>query len=176
MSSNNKNSRLPNRRRAFIHHYIQTWNATDSARKAGYKGSDEALASMGSYLLRNPKVQAAIRTRLQNLQLSADEVLARLQVQATSDLSPFIRTTDSAGNPCKAFVDVDALIKAGKGCLIREIGYTKTGEVVVKTFDQQKALELLGRAQALFRDKTEITGKDGEPLFKSFVGIDPEKV
>lgn len=169
--------RLPNRRRAFIHHYLRTWNATESARKAGYRGVDHVLHMTGSRLLSNDKVKKAIQARLNKMQVSSDEVIARLADQAKSDLSPFIRTRDDQGNPLpKPYVDIEAIIKSGKGHMIRELAYTKTGDVVVKTYDQQKALELLGRAHGVFKDRTELTGKDGSELFKAFIGIDPDKV
>lgn len=40
-------------------------NATDAARKAGYTGSDEVLATQGTRLLRNAEVAALIRRREQ---------------------------------------------------------------------------------------------------------------
>ena len=38
-------------------------NATEAARKAGYKGNENALGVMGLKLLRNAKVKTAIQTR-----------------------------------------------------------------------------------------------------------------
>lgn len=49
------------RQQAFVESY--TGNATDAARKAGYTGTDEALAVTGSRLLRNPKVREALEAR-----------------------------------------------------------------------------------------------------------------
>jgi phage terminase small subunit len=56
-----KSRGLTARQRAFVEAYAG--NATDAARKAGYKGSDATLSVTGHYLLRNPKVREAIEKR-----------------------------------------------------------------------------------------------------------------
>jgi phage terminase small subunit len=52
---------LTPKQQAFVEAY--TGNATEAARVAGYRGGDAACAVMGSQLLRNPKVRAAIDAR-----------------------------------------------------------------------------------------------------------------
>lgn len=53
--------RLNPRQRAFAEHYVQSANATESARRAGYNGSENTLATTGHDLLRNPKVAAYLK-------------------------------------------------------------------------------------------------------------------
>jgi len=55
-------------------------NATEAARRAGYGGSDETLATQGWYLLRNPEVRAAIDARL--LEGSVRRIATREERQA----------------------------------------------------------------------------------------------
>ena len=53
--------KLTPRQQKFVDAYAG--NATDAARRAGYRGTDNTLAQTGSDLLRNPEVRAAIRRR-----------------------------------------------------------------------------------------------------------------
>ena len=55
--------KLTARQRKFIALY--DGNGTDTARKAGYKGSDDVLGKTAFDLLRNPKIVAAIQKREQ---------------------------------------------------------------------------------------------------------------
>lgn len=53
------------RQLAFVEHYLADPNATQAAKKAGYRGNDAVLASTGCVLLRNPKVVALLKGRSQ---------------------------------------------------------------------------------------------------------------
>jgi phage terminase small subunit len=46
--------------KAFVQHYKASGNATQAARAAGYKGSDETVAVTGSRMLKLAKVQRAL--------------------------------------------------------------------------------------------------------------------
>ena len=56
-----KESKLTPKQRLFVQYYCG--NATDAARKAGYKGNDNTLSIVGFENLRKPNVQAAIQAR-----------------------------------------------------------------------------------------------------------------
>jgi phage terminase small subunit len=66
--------------------YIVTLNETESSRLAGYKGDDNALAVQGHHNLRNPKIMAYVRARLEQHAMSAEEVLVRLTDIGRNDL------------------------------------------------------------------------------------------
>lgn len=53
--------KFSHKQQAFINAY--QGNATEAARKAGYKGGDNALGVQGHELLKNPKVAQAIKDR-----------------------------------------------------------------------------------------------------------------
>lgn len=55
-----KNQPLNPRQKAFVDHFHACGNATQAARMAGYEGTDQSLAVMGSRLLKHVKVRAAI--------------------------------------------------------------------------------------------------------------------
>ena len=56
-----KESKLTPKQRLFVQYYCG--NATDAARKAGYKGNDNTLSIVGFENLRKHNVQAAIQAR-----------------------------------------------------------------------------------------------------------------
>lgn len=91
--------------------------------------------------------------------MSANEVLARFSEIARFDPSEFINTEHG-----KPFVDVKALIAAGKGHMITELYYDASGNQRVKFKDGQSALVKLGDANRLFINRTEVTGADGGPV------------
>ena len=83
---------LTPKQQSFIDAYLVNPNATDAARKAGYKGNDNTLHAMGAENLRKPTIQLALKERGTPQEaakkakiLSADEVLERLSKFAASD-------------------------------------------------------------------------------------------
>jgi len=71
---------LTNKRIAFVEHYLACWNASEAARRAGY-----AHRSEGPRLLSNADVQAYVKLRLADIQMTADEVMQRLADHARDD-------------------------------------------------------------------------------------------
>jgi phage terminase small subunit len=72
---------------AFVHWYCSAavnMNATEAARRAGYKGNDKTLAVMGAENMGKPKIRALIDKRLERALSGADvtveAVLRRVQV------------------------------------------------------------------------------------------------
>jgi len=60
---------VPERMRKFVAAYMETGNATEAARRAGYgNGTDSACAVAGSELLRKPKVKELIEKAQQKLE------------------------------------------------------------------------------------------------------------
>jgi len=70
---------LTPKQQRFVDHYIETGNATEAARLAGYSGSDNTLRSMGGENLLKPAIASAIKERQVGTQekriASGDEVL-----------------------------------------------------------------------------------------------------
>lgn len=138
---------LSHKQRVFIEEYLQCWNATESVIKAGYKASNRQRASeIGHQLLQKTPVSEEIRRRVEELAMSADEVLIRLAAQARSSLDDFL---DDSGK-------ID-LLKARDNnklhLLHRYSTATKVRGEEVELYSSQKALELLGKAHGLFTDR-----------------------
>lgn len=122
---------LTTKQQLFVEAYLQTANATESARRAGYKGSDETLAVVGAENLRKPKIAAYTQKRIEAAVMSADKVLEELSDIATSDWR-------------------DHMIEKRD----------RNGEVYSATFklnDKLKALELVGKYHKIFTDRVEHT-------------------
>lgn len=145
---------LTNKRLAFIAEYPKDFNATKAAIRAGY--SPKTAYSQGQRLLKNVEVQEAIRAKLDELTMSADEALVRLGEQARSDISDFIDATTKR----MFLLDMDKVKK--RGHLVKKIKYTKDGPEI-ELYSSQKALELVGKHHGLFKQEVIIQGGD-KPL------------
>ena len=139
---------LTDKQRAFCEYYLRTWNATESARLAGYKGSYSVVKSIGCENLTKPYLRKYIENRLNDLTLKADEVLLRLSQQASASISDFIEFTKEGFN-----LDQEKIKQYGH--IIKKIEHTKYG-VRIELHDSQSALVHIGRYYKLFTDKLEI--------------------
>jgi len=153
---------LTNKQKAFIEEYLQDFNATRAAERAGYGGDDNCLAAQGSRLLRNVKVAEKISQRLQAVAMSADEILARLAEQARGEHGKYITPEGQ--------VDIARLIADSKGYLIKAIKPTAHGDSY-EFYDAQSALVQIGKAHGLFLDRTDVTS-GGEPIIVKWVDPD----
>lgn len=159
----------------FCKYYLETLNATEAARRAGYKGNENTLANVGSDNIRKPKIRAYIDEQLAALTMSADEVLFSLdKIARGADITQFadlvqLYTQDEDGNiyptDLALKVDLEKIQKAGAGHLIKRLSQNAKGGLTIEWHDPQRALELLGKRYKLFSDRAEIditTG--GKPL------------
>ena len=76
------------KQRIFVDEYLKTWNAADSARKAGY--SERSIYEIASNLLTNVNIRAEIDKRLALSRMSSDEVLQEFSDIARGDMRDFI--------------------------------------------------------------------------------------
>lgn len=67
--------KLTTKQRLFVEAYLVSSNATDAARKAGYKGNDVTLGAVGAENLKKPRIAALIGERVEEAIITADEVL-----------------------------------------------------------------------------------------------------
>lgn len=149
--------RLTDLQMAFIDEYVQSLNATEAARRAGY--SEKTASSIGWENLRKPQIREEINARLEERALQAEEVLSRLADQAR-------------GIPADCFdihggliaVNFDRLRERGLMHLIKKLSYDSDGRPRVELYDAQAALVHIGKALNLFRETVEHTGADGGPI------------
>ena len=120
------------RQKRFIESYIQTGNASEAARRAGY--SARSAYSIGEENLKKPEICAAIAARLQELE---DEQTANTQ-EVLKHLTRVLRGLE------------------------KETTITQSGKefiTPVKEFDRLKAADMLLRVHGAYKDKTEINVK-----------------
>ena len=151
---------LTNKRKVFVAEYLKTWNASEAARRAGYKHPH----SQGSRLLGIVEVAKEIQQRLDENKLGADEVLRRLGDIARTDLGPYVRV----GIMGNVEVNLEDLKKAGLTHLIKGITPTKHG-ARIEFHDAAQALQLIGKHHKLFTEMVEVTGEDGGPVTQIIV-------
>ena len=170
-------AKLNSRQRAFIYHYIQTWNATEAARRAGY--AEKYLHTNAPKLLQNTTIRAEIDAQLKALAMSAEEVLARLQAQATASMADFVTVNEETDKPEETTrpavsIDLDKAQKAGKLHVLKKLSITDKG-LTIELYDAQAALVHIGKHIGMFVEKREITGPGGGPIHVIGIGgIDPD--
>lgn len=118
------------RQRAFVEAYAANPVASAAAKQAGYKGNAHSLETLGSRLLRNPKVRELIEERLEEASEKRIATADRIQQVWTEVL---------------------------EGKAVRDVhGYKRLPDFS----DRLKAGELLAKVHGLFveKKKTELTG------------------
>lgn len=176
MAENTEQSKLSPKLQRFIDAYLETWNATEAARIAQYTWPEK----QGSRLLKRPYVKDAIRKRLDEAAMPANEVLTRITQHSRVSMGDFllykeISLLDKDGNeiidqetgkPKTKLVEdgINWEMVRSHGHLIKEISWNKAGKPVIKLVDNQTALQLMGKHHHLFNDRTELTGADGGPI------------
>lgn len=146
---------LTDKQTIFVEHYLTSFNATEAAKKAGYAGDRNSLATRGHANLKCKEIAEAISARMTEAAMGADEVLMRMAEQARASYASYINADGS--------VDLEKIGKDKKMHLIKSIKYTPYGKNV-EFYDAQAALQFVGKHHGLFVDRTEHTGKDGKDL------------
>lgn len=139
---------LSYKHRRFVDAYLETWNASEAARRAKYRGDANTV---GPRLMANVGIRAAIELRLQQTTMQANEILKRLDQQGSNEAAAYIQPDGE--------VDLPRLIADGKSHLIKGIKYDRRGKMMVEFYDAQVALIQLGRAQRVFVDQVAVNGQ-----------------
>lgn len=166
---------LNERQRRFVENFLKTGNATQSYHDAGYRPrSDADAAACASRLLRNVKVMTAIAeaqaARTERMEVSADQLLAEIDLLATSDIGDvldFTGTEPRLRPACEippAARRAIAAIKVrryteGRGDDAREVEVTE-----FKLWNKLDALRLALLRRGLLVNKHEHSGKNGKPI------------
>ncbi len=133
----------------FIEEYLQRWNATEAARRAGYAHPMQE----SNVVLQRPRVREIIQQRLREKAMGADEVLARLDDIARGDIAEFITPSGRGFR-----IDIKKGFEAGKSYLVKKLSKNRKG-TEIELYDAMKALELLGKNHKLFTDVQEHQGQ-----------------
>ena len=138
------NNGLNGKRRLFCEYYIQTRNGTLSSKLAGYKGDNDNIHAVNAHrLLRNDKIQAYLSERYAEVSMKSDEVLALLGKLARAGISDYVNE----------YGVIDWKKVAEDGYAVGGITHTKGQQSKITLESRLRALELIGRAHAMFTDK-----------------------
>jgi hypothetical protein len=157
---------LPHRHQRFVDAYVGPagFNATEAARRAGYKGDRHALAVRGAELLRKPPIQVTLRRSAESAGADREQVLALLARHMNGNMADFLTTK----GPVK--LDLEKARAAGKLGLIkslrqkrRQIGRSKMGKgpvveemtISVELYNAQDAAGTLAKIMGLYREKAD---------------------
>jgi len=162
---------LTPKQQRFVLEYLKDLNASAAYRRAGYKTGNADVT--GPRLLGNVRVQAEISKRLaarsEKVELTAEQVLRELKTAAFLDpielfakdgtLLPLDQMPEAARRAI-AGLEVEEIFE-GSGKDRVWIGRLRK----IKLVSKEGTLTLAGRHLGMFRDKVELTGKDGADLF-----------
>lgn len=166
----------------FVEEYLVDLNATQAAIRAGY--SADTAHSIGHENLSKPEISAGIRegmaVRSMRTNITQDQVLRELARIGFVDIRKVVTWTNGASgfNEDEAeetgevristanfvMLTPSDQIDAETAAAISEVSQTKDGALKVKMHDKRAALVDLGRHLGMFKDKVEVTGKDGNPI------------
>lgn len=145
-------SSFTGKQKAFIHAYIDTLNATEAARRAGYKGNDATLRSVGSENLTKPNIRTEVDRILAERVMTSGEVLARITDTARTSMADFVKIDATSGAMTWDFKKAQ---EAGRLHQIKKISYGKYG-ITLELYDRQRAEETLARHYGLLKDNLTI--------------------
>jgi len=145
--------RISAKRQALIDHYFECgFNATEAARRAGYKHPNV----QGPTLVNLSIVKEEIQRRLAERTLSADQVLSLLAEHATANIGDFVNDTGG--------INWD-VIRSERGRLVKKVIHEKGRQSQIELHDSQSALALLAKQLDLTnKERHEHSGSGGGPI------------
>jgi phage terminase small subunit len=138
--------KLTEKQKRFADYYIETGNATESAKRAGY--SENTASEMGYENLNKPHIKSYIE---EQLTLKANE-----RVASQNEILEYLTSV------MRGEVMEDVPVPTKKGVVIVE---AKAG-----VRDRTKAAELLGKRYTLWTDKQQIEGNLGVTIVDDIDG------
>lgn len=169
--------KLTPKRARFVDEYLIDLNATQAAIRAGY--SIKTAGQIGDELLKKPQVvaalQVAMKRREQRTEITQDKVLRELAKIGFADIRNAVQWGDTEVRMCDSEDGSDLVpyygialkssseIDDDTAAAIAEVAQTRDG-LKIKFHDKRAALVDIGRHLGMFKEKVEITGKDGQPV------------
>lgn len=174
-------AKLTPKQQRFVDEYLVDLNATQAAIRAGY--SSKTANRMGSENLSKPVIADAIQKaqaeRSKRTGITQDRVLEQYARISAADIKDFLsfcteKTVvgrEDDGTPIFDYKQIVQMKPSDEvdGTLISEVSISERGVFTFKLYDKMKALDMLGRHLGMFKDKVELTGSDGKPLFEVVV-------
>lgn len=157
------------RQRLFVINYLGKANgdATKAAELAGYRNPQ----ATGSQLLQHPIVHSAIQAKLEEAAMHADEVLARISDQASTDIDEFLdeydhqNGVDEEGNPTyerRLKFNYRKAKSRGKTHLVKKLKILPDGSIEFELHDSAAALDRLAKVHGLYKERLDVNVAIGD--------------
>ena len=169
--------KLTRKQQAFIDQYLQCFNASEAARRAGY--SPKSARQTGSDLLAIPYISEQIQARMAEVHMSADEAIKLQSDIARGDIGDLLDNNGLLDIRLAKQSGLTRLLKKIKQKTVTRIGKKDDDddmEITEIEFEmyaadtaQERILKLLGR----FTDRLDITS--GGEKIKGYIGFTPEQ-
>lgn len=162
--------RLNPKQRRFVDEYLIDLNATQAAIRAGY--SERSARQHADAMLSRPHIAAAVAeaqaTRSKRIEVDIDYVVKRMVEIDRMDVLD-IMTDQMNLKPVSEWPLVWRQYLSGFDLAEMFEGSGQDRDMVgilkkIKWPDKTKNLELLGRHLGMFKERVELTGKDGAPI------------
>ena len=139
---------MTTKERVWLAEYLICWNATEAARRAGYKYPNV----LGPQKLKKfaDKIEEQVKVKV----MSADETLLRLSQLARCEYAEYLQADGG--------VDLKRMLADGKGHLIKKLRYDSNNNLTIEFYDAQQALVTIARCHGLFEDNVNIKDKSVE--------------
>lgn len=163
---------LNDKQRRFVDEYLKDLNATQAAIRAGYskKTAEQTASRLLSFVKVKEAIAEAMKNREKRTEITQDKVLRELAkigfanmadyMRVGADGDPYLDFSKLTADQAAALVEVTVEdFKDGRGEDARDVRRVK-----FKLADKRAALVDIGKHLGMFKDKVEITGKDGGPI------------
>lgn len=135
----------------FIAEYLQCFNASEAARRAGY--SPNAAGQQGYSNLRHPEIAEVINKYFDDYMMDAKEALTRLSDMARGTIEDFV---DVDPNLDRAFfLNFNKAKENGKLHLIKKLKYNINGHPEIELHDAQAALIQIAKHHGLLKEEAQ---------------------
>jgi len=155
----------------FVEEYLVDLNATQAAIRAGY--SAKTANEQGARLLANVSVRSALseamQSRSKRTEITQDRVLKEIAKIAFGDARAVMKW-----GPGGVRLKESSELTDDEAAFVSEVSESTSatgGSLKLKTNDKVGALKLLGDHLGMFRQKVEVTGKDGKDLLPMSAGV-----
>ena len=135
---------LSPKQEVFVRNYIETWNASVAAQRAGYS---KPYNVSGAKVLHSPIVQAAVAPHLRDAGLTRDFIMQYLAEIARSSIEDFVEVNKKTG---LTKFNLKKAMDQGSLRFVKRIRLRKGEVESIELLDVHRALEVLAKLLGLF--------------------------
>ena len=145
---------LTDKQRLWVEHYLECLNATEAARRAGYKAKNGNLRHLGYTNLHHEKIRPILDDAFAERVMSESEGKSRVALIARGDIGDL----EEALKERTPSAIVAAAKRKGVSHLIKRVSRTQHG-ITVEVYDGLRALEMILKTHGALTEKHEHSGE-----------------